>query len=265
MVGLGRFRAPDGFTSRRALLANLPTGDSVLEIGPFDRPALRGANVKYFDVMDQQGLMARARVCGRKAEGCPHIDYVSNIGDLSVISEEKFDNVISSHTLEHQPNLIRHLNQVFDILRPGGRYYLILPDKRFTFDHYVPLTRVSDVLAAHAEVREFHTQTSIFYHYAETTHNSALRHWIGFHRPLRTLPAYIERLRAALELARKKTADYIDVHCWFFTPPSFVTVLKTLSDMNMIGLKIDCVYGTPIGSSEFFAVLQKNPKTNGVQ
>ncbi len=258
-VGLAKFQARDGFTSRRALLASLQTGGSVLEIGPFDQPIMRGPNVKYFDVMDQQDLVARARDCGRKEDGCPHIDYVSNRGDLSVVTEEKFDSVISSHCIEHQPNLIRHLNQVLDVLRPGGRYYVIVPDKRFIFDHYMPLTRVSDVLAAHAEAREVHTPTSVITHYAETTHNNSLRHWMGFHRPLRTTPPYVERLRAALEQVSIRSADYVDVHCWCFTPPSLLTVLKTLSEMNMIGFKIDRVYGTPFGSSEFFAVLHKTP------
>jgi SAM-dependent methyltransferase len=220
---------------------------------------MRGPNVKYFDVIDQQGLMARARALGRQEESCPYIDYVSDKGDLGVVTDEKFDNVVSSHTLEHQPNLIRHLNQVSGILRPGGRYYVMLPDKRFTFDHYIPLTRVSDVLAADAEAREVHTLTSILYHYAETTHNSALRHWLGIHRSSGTSPPYVERLRAALEVTRDRSGDYIDVHCWCFTPPSFLTVLNTLSEMNMIRLGIERVYGTPMGSSEFFAILQKSP------
>jgi predicted SAM-dependent methyltransferase len=258
-VGFAKFQARNGFTSRQALLARLHTGSSVLEIGPFDQPVMRGPNVKYFDVMDQQGLIARARACGRRVEGCPRIDYVSDRGDLSVVTGEKFDSVISSHCIEHQPNLIRHLNQVFDVLRPGGKYYVIVPDKRFIFDHYLPLTRVSDVLAAHAEAREVHTPASIITHYAETTHNSPLRHWLGFHRPLRTTAPYVERLRAALELVSIRSADYVDVHCWCFTPPSLVDVLKTLSEMNMIGFRIDLVYGTPFGSNEFFAVLHKTP------
>jgi SAM-dependent methyltransferase len=258
-VGLAKFQARDGFISRKGLLAGLHAGGPVLEIGPFDQPIMHGANVKYFDIMDQQSLIARALDCGRNQEGCPHIDYVSDQGDLSVITEEKFESVISSHCIEHQPNLIRHLNQVFDILRPGGRYYVIVPDKRFVFDHYLPLTRVSEVLAADLEARKAHTPTSIITHYAETTHNSPSRHWMGFHRPLRTTSPYAERLRAALELVKTRNADYVDVHGWCFTPSTFLTILKTLSEMNMIGLNIERVYGTPFGSNEFFAVLQKRP------
>jgi SAM-dependent methyltransferase len=256
-MGLKKFRARDGFLSRGDLLAGPHASSSVLEIGPFDQPIIRGINVKYFDVKDQQALIARARECGRKPEGCPFIDYVSDRGELTVIIDEKFESIVSSHCIEHQPDLIRHLNQVFDVLMPGGRYYLIVPDKRFVFDHYMPLTRVSEVLAAHAEAREVHTATSIIAHYAETTHNSPLRHWIGFHRPLRGTLPYVQRLRAALELVSIESADYIDVHSWCFTPTSFLTILETLSQMNMIGFNIERVYGTPFGSNEFFAILQR--------
>jgi SAM-dependent methyltransferase len=258
-AGLKKFRARDGFMSRRGLLAGLHAGSSVLEIGPFDQPIMRGTNVKYFDVMDQQALIARARECGRKQEGCPHIDYVSDRGDLTVITQEKFDGVISSHCIEHQPDLIRHINQVFTVLRPGGRYYVIVPDKRFVFDYHMPLTRTSEVLAAHAEAREVHTTASIIAHHAETTHNSPLRHWIGFHRPPHGTLPYVQRLREALELARIGSGNYIDVHAWFFTPSSFLAILETLSQMNMIGFNIERVYGTPFGSNEFFAVLQRKP------
>jgi SAM-dependent methyltransferase len=256
-VGLDKFQARDGFISRKEFLAGLQASGSVLEIGPFDQPIMRGAHVRYFDVMDQPALIQRAQACGRNQDGCPHIDYVSDRGDLSIITEEQFDSVVSSHCIEHQPDFIRHCNQVFDILLPGGRYFVIVPDKRFVFDYYLPETRASDVLAAHAEAREVHTAASIIAHHAETTHNIPMRHWMGFHRPLRTTSPYVERLQAALKLTSTETEDYIDVHGWFFTPKSFLGILETLSQVGAICFDIERVYGTPFGSNEFFAVLRK--------
>jgi predicted SAM-dependent methyltransferase len=261
-IGSQKFSARDGFISKQRLLTDVQAFGKVLEIGPFDQPIVRGTQVKYFDVMDQQALIKRAGACARNQDGCPYIDYVSDRGDLSVITNEKFDSVISSHCIEHQPDLIRHLNQVFDILHPGGRYFVIIPDKRFIFDYYVAVTRVSEVIAAHVEAREVHTAASIITHFAESTHNKPLRHWLGFHRPLRGTPAYVERLRAALELTSVSQADYVDVHSWFFTPRSFLLIMRTLSEAQMIGLSIERVYGTPFGSNEFFAVLQKKAREN---
>jgi SAM-dependent methyltransferase len=254
---LTRFSAPDGFTSRRQLFAALRESNSVLEIGPFDQPIMRGKHVKYFDIMGQEALIDRARECGRNQDGCPPIDYVSDRGDLSVITDEKFEFVLSSHCIEHQPDLIRHLNQVFEVLRPGGKYFLIVPDKRFIFDYYLPLTRVSEVLAAHMEAREVHTAISVIAHYAETTHNSPMRHWLGLHRPPRPAPAYLDRLREALKIATTGQDNYIDVHTWFFTPTNFHTTVQTLSRGGFIGFTVERVYGTPFGSNEFFAVLKR--------
>jgi SAM-dependent methyltransferase len=259
-LGLTKFQSRDGFTSRPRFMAALrANGGSILEIGPFHQPFIRGSNVKYFDLMDQRSLIARARELGHDPGGCPFIHYVSASGDLGVITEERFDSVVSSHCIEHQPDLIRHLNQVHGVLRPGGRYYLIVPDQRFCFDHYLPPSRSSEVLAAHVEARAVHTPAAIIAHYAETTHNNALRHWIGFHRPPNQSARSVERLRSALALIDPRGTGYLDVHGWFFTPSSFQTILDTLAQMHLIGFRIDRVYGTSFGSSEFFAVLRSHP------
>jgi SAM-dependent methyltransferase len=252
---LKQFQSRDGFTSRQRFLEVLNACGSVLEIGPFYNPVVRGTNVKYFDILDQQGLMARARDIGQQPEGCPHIDFISDRGHMDVIGDAKFDNVVSSHCIEHQADLIGHLNEVSKVLRPGGRYYLIVPDKRFMADHYLPLTRVSEVLAARIVGRELPSHESIIAHFAETTHSSPRLHWMGFHRQLRVRP-HIERLTEALKQASKQS-DYVDVHCWTFTPTSFYTILNVVLEMEWIDLEIERVYGTSFCASEFFAVLRK--------
>src|SRR3979490_2427817 len=135
LVRLKKFQSRDGFTSRRRFIEGLDPGGSVLEIGPFYQPLVRGANVKYFDILDQQALIARARDIGQPPEGVPHIDFVSSRGHMGVVGDVKFDNVVSSHCIEHHADLIGHLNEVSQVLRPGGRYYLIVPDKRFMGDY----------------------------------------------------------------------------------------------------------------------------------
>src|SRR4249919_1725326 len=121
---------------RQRFVASVPLDKPVLEIGPFDRPWLSGSNVRYFDVLPQEQLRTRAATeFGRIPKNCPHIHYVSPTGDLSIVDAE-FGAVFSSHCIEHQPDVIRHLREVERLLRPGGLYYLIVPDKRFCFDHF---------------------------------------------------------------------------------------------------------------------------------
>jgi SAM-dependent methyltransferase len=255
LVRLKKFQSRDGFTSKRHFMESLDPGGSVLEIGPFYQPLVRGANVKYFDILDQQALMARARDIGQPPEGVPRIDFVSSRGHMGVVGDVKFDNAVSSHCIEHHADLIGHLNEVSQVLRPGGRYYLIVPDKRFMGDYYQPLARVSEVLAARVVGRELPSHESIISCAAETTHSSPRLHWMGFHRQLRTRP-YSERLTEGLQQASKHS-DYVDAHCWTFTPMSFCSILNVLSEMGWIDLEIERVYGTSFFSSEFFAVLRK--------
>ena len=124
----GRFASPAA--SRQGLMALIPPEASVLEIGPFCNPAVKGENVRYFDVLAQRDLISRAKQIGLPCDECPHINYVSPLADLSIVYE-KFDFVVACHSLEHQPDLIRHLTDVERILNARGAYFIVVPDKRY--------------------------------------------------------------------------------------------------------------------------------------
>lgn len=51
------------------------------------------------------------------------------------IKAETYDFTLSSHALEHTANPIKALRELRRVLKPGGSLLLILPDRRFTFDH----------------------------------------------------------------------------------------------------------------------------------
>ena len=60
--------------------------------------------------------------------------YISEATDLSKIADQRYDFLLSSHSLEHVANPIKALKEWFRVLKPGGKLILILPDKRYTFD-----------------------------------------------------------------------------------------------------------------------------------
>lgn len=96
---------------------------SVLEIGPFLNPMLVADEVKYFDVLDLEGLKERAKNVGYPEINPVKIDYVSATGDLSVIPESNsFTLVAGSNVLSHQVDLVRHMQQVGRLLKEGGYY-----------------------------------------------------------------------------------------------------------------------------------------------
>lgn len=237
---------------RENLLAFVGESGSVLEIGPFHSPLMRGANVEYLDVLDAGQLRARASHTGGNPDGVPEV--IHHVGSLDAV-DRRYDAVLSSHAVEHQPDLVRHLQQVERILQPGGGYFLIVPDKRYCFDHFIAESTIADVLQAHAEERRVHTLKSVIEHRALTVHNDSLRHWQGDHgSPERNRAA---RAQAAMEEYRGAAGGYIDVHAWYFTPPTFRSVVTTLRDLGLIGLEIAGIYHPAFGRNEFCAILRR--------
>lgn len=238
---------------RTDFLQSIPTSGDVLEIGPFYKPFVRGENIKYFDIMDRDALIKRAAELEQdfKPEDVPFIDYVSPIGDLSIINE-KFDAVFSSHVIEHQFDLIDHLQKVSRLLKPGGRYYVIAPDKRYCFDHFQPESTVADVIDAHYEKRKKHSLKNVILHRAFITHNSSGHHWQGENGTLENIP---EKIKDAIE--EYSTKPYIDVHALFMTPDTLTQIIKLLNQLNYIDLDIERIHPTEPGGIEFFFVLTK--------
>lgn len=247
-------RQSSSAASRSGLLDLIEPRDDVLEIGPFTSPTCRGRRVKYFDVLDRPGLVERAHRIGISTEGAVDIDYVSPTGDLSVVGDGTFDVVVSSHCIEHQPDLIDHLNHVARVLRPGGHYLLMIPDKRYCFDHFIAETTVANVIAAKG--RRTHTIASVIEHRALTTHNDPARHWLGDHglqaiddNPARAVEALVEFEAAA--------GAYIDVHAWQFTPSALRRLIRQLLALGLIDLDVAAVYSTVKNSHEFTAILRR--------
>lgn len=253
--GIGDGRQGTPAAARPEFVALAGGHPSALEIGPFANPALRGENVRYFDVLDTENLRRRAVVHGVDPEKCPPIDYVSASGDLSAV-DRSFAVAFSSHVIEHQPDLIAHLQSVARLIESDGYYFLAIPDKRFCFDHFIAESGVAEVIDAHARRLRRHDVRSMVEHLAMTTHNDALLHWRGDHGE----PNYRKdpRLfRAAVELVLFNQG-YVDSHSWQFTPDSFRGLVTLLHELKLSPLSVARVYATTYGSNEFYAVLRKH-------
>jgi SAM-dependent methyltransferase len=237
---------------RSSFLALVDDAQSVLELGPFVNPCLSGPNVKYFDVLDKTALLARAMQISLDVSKAVDIDFVSDIADMSVVNET-FDVVVSSHSIEHNPDLIDHLKQVERILKPGGRYLVIVPDKRYCFDHFLPESSIAEILDARGRTR--HSLASIIEHRAQTTHNDAARHWNGDHgAPL--MANGVGSIVGAIAEYQDANGAYIDVHAWQFTPESVRSNVKMVKEIGLISLVVERLYPTVHGSNEFCAVLR---------
>lgn len=248
----GRWGSPHA--GRFSFLDIIPKDGDILEIGPGSNPVMRGEQVRYFDVLSTEGLKARSEFFSENVSSTPDLDYSSPVGDLRVI-DRKFPTIVSSHCIEHQPDLVRHLRDVEHLLEPGGAYYVLAPDKRFTGDHYIPLSTIGEVVEAHAMKRTFHSAANVVDVEAMYTHNDGKRHWDGDHGPVPE-PYSAARIKAALEKCQS-SEDYVDVHAWFWTADTFRALINTIADLGWTSLRPVRVYQPPYPANEFCAILTR--------
>lgn len=256
--GIIEGRQANCLSSRVDFVSLIPPDADVLEIGPFNRPLVSGSNVRFFDVLSEQELAVRAHAQGMPSDDIPKIDFVSRSGDLTVVTQP-FDYVLSSHCLEHQPNLISHLRQVERILRPSGLYFVLIPDKRYCFDFFIAESTVAEVLEAHYTDRKTHNLKSVIEHRALTTHNDCKRHWAGDHGE--RFGSVAPRVAAAIREFEAAAGDYVDVHAWYFTPDSMAVLIDVLRKLSFIGLSLERLYPTRRFSNEFWMVLSKDRRS----
>lgn len=231
-----------------------------LEIGPFDCPVLRGEKVKYFDVLDQYSLKKRNKECDRPfpSDNVPFIDYVDSKGDLKVIND-KFNIILSCHSIEHQLDFIQHLKDISNLLKENGYYVILLPDKRYCFDHFIKESTLADIISDHLNKPKLHSVKSVIEHRALTCHNDSIRHWNNDHGD-QTYVSNPEIIMSAIKEYQNSvfTNQYTDVHSLQFTPESFENIINLLNKLNYINLVVDNIYNTIKNSCEFYVILKKN-------
>ena len=221
---------------------------SVLEIGPFNNPIFTGDNVKYFDVLNSVNLKDRSKNLGLDTTRIPDvIHFVDPYGDLSKVNE-KFDLVISSHVIEHQPDLISFLINIKKLLNIGGIAAFIVPDKRYCFDHYNSTSNIFEILSSHISKDKKHLLYKFFLHRLNTVHNDPVRHWQKDHGKLKLNK---EQFLEAINEWNENKSNYIDVHSWFFTPLSLLQIFQSLKDFDYLNYNTINIFNTPQNQLEF--------------
>ena len=247
--------------ANRGEFARLAGSNRVLEIGPFTRPLLVGPNIVYADIYSTSQLQELAPRLELRPEDVPEITYVITPGDLNGITG-KFDSIVSGHVIEHQPNLVGRLQQVSYLLDDGGMYFILAPDYRYCFDHYMRPSTVSQVLDAYARKVTMHDPVSLIASRLTRAHNDSVRHWAGDHGDPEIHPVFpqhdrITRLKLALQESMFAPESLNNEHAWFFTPDSFAAIVRDLFDLELIDLKLERLYPTLHNTLEFWAILRK--------
>lgn len=238
-----------------------------LEIGPLHNPRVRKSegDIRYLDHTTAEGLRAKY---ANDADAAPlahlvvDVDYVWQPGQRirDAVAGTTFDYVIASHLLEHVPNPLGWLEQVYEVLNPGGLLALVLPDKRYCFDVNRGLTTMADLVDAYLRRLEVPSFRQIYDHEANFVPVDIEALWNGGdgHGLVRQDVEDPERFafQCCVEHATS-TGEYRDVHCHTFTPASFLGLLHGACRLGLFGFDVISFHPTEVGQHEFFVTLQR--------
>jgi len=236
-----------------------------LEIGPSHRPLApkrAGFNVHILDHASATELRAKYQNANVDINNIEEVDFVWRGQPYSELIGQThcYDWIISSHVIEHVPDLISHIKECELLLKPNGFLSLIIPDKRYCFDYFQPLTSTGNWLDAFAERRKKPTPGQVFDHIANTSKRKGNGAWGN--DGLGGADSLGHSFQQAMSIYAKsiETPDYIDVHCWRFIPESFKLIIADLKNLGLIDLNVVLHFDTT--GTEFYMTLAKTSENN---
>src|SRR5262249_17753701 len=142
-----------------------------------------------------------------------------------VCKRTDYDFVIASHVIEHVPNVLGWFEGIFEVLRPGGRFNLAIPDRRFTFDIRRKPSTLGEMVEAYLLKYTHPSVRQVFDHTFDARAVDPGEPWdTSFN--VTTVPRYCgdDAMQFAFEQSKLVVggSKYIDAHCWIFTPLSFL-------------------------------------------
>lgn len=232
-----------------------------LEIGPSHNPIVpkkKGFNVHILDHLSAAELRKKYQGHDVNLDNIEEVDYVwrgENLPDL-IGKTNCYDWIIASHVIEHLPDLISWLQQCEALLKPHGILSLVIPDKRYCFDYFSSISSTGNVLDAYSEKRVRPSPGQIFDHFANAAKRRGNITWSS--DKLGGADEFIHPFQQAQALWDRSvsTTEYIDTHCWRFTPNSFHLMLSDLQMIGLTGFGIAKEFDTE--GCEFFVALRKN-------
>jgi hypothetical protein len=254
---------------RRAekVLLEINTSGKGLEIGPSHNPIApksSGYQVEIIDHLSAEGLREKYKDHNLLLEKIEEVDYVWSGEKLSVLvgKSNQYDWIIASHVIEHVPDLISFFQECEKLLISNdGVLALVVPDMRYCFDCLSPLTTVGELLDAYESKRSRPTPGQIFNHYSRAVlRNGAIAWSEGDYGDISFAHNFSEAAKAYKKAAN--FPEYIDTHCWRFTPESFELILNDLNDLEIINLTVKSFYDT--AGCEFHINLKVSNKSKKV-
>lgn len=240
----------------RAYIRHLGAGKRILEIGPSYNPIFpkgSGADIWVMDHAPKEELVAKYTAFGIDISQIGDVDFVTT--DLSDVVAEghAFDLIVASHLIEHATDIIEFFKNCESALSVSGKIALIVPDKRFSFDYFRPLSTPGQMIDAYLSGRKLHLG-ALYDHYSYFCRRDGQMAWWdkdAFD------PEFIHSSATSREPLDRvlRTGEYEDAHEWVFTPASFRFIINELRQGEFMNFGIEEFFGS-IGF-EFMTTLSR--------
>lgn len=239
----------------------------ILELGPLNRPIADKSiypNVFYCDVRSTEDV--RKLYSGNdyleatgimvNPETIVPIDYVIQESyEKTFENVEKFDYVIASHVLEHMENLIFALRDISTVLKPGGVFCIIYPDKRYCFDHFRNSASFRDAYNVFCNGTEENAPMVLDFYYSVVPENNPYVFWqkegVLRHLPTASFENAVKHYEQALEGIKMD-----DVHYWPFTDMDFLKFLYDCTRAKLIPFRCVSFWPCLQNGQQFMVALQ---------
>jgi len=247
-------------TRKEKIFAHLNPNGIGIEIGASFNPIApksEGFKVHVIDHLNQEDLIAKYKDQGINTDNIEAVDFVWNGEALDELTQQKnyYDWIIASHVIEHIPDFIGFLNNCAAVLKENGVISLVVPDKRFCFDHFRPITGISKIIDSHLQKNILHSPGTVVEQTLNAVHRGGAIAW-----DKETTSEYIikNKFNIALKKMNKVINEhkYIDSHAWCFVPSSFRLMIHDLFMLMFIPFQELAYF--PTDGCEFYISLSRN-------
>jgi len=244
-------------TSR--ILEHINVDGRGIEIGPCHSPVApkrKGFRVETIDHLDKEGLLRKYAGQKINTDNIEEVDFVWRGESYAELTgrQHYYDWVIASHVIEHTPDLVAFINQCDDILAQEGVLSLVVPDKRYCFDKYRPISSLAHVVDRHLSGAVQHSPGAVAEYYLNVVRCDGEDAWdastTGQYTFSHPSEAGLKNYSAALG-----AGEWLDVHAWCFVPHSFRLLIQDLYGLGLIKLK-ELSFHSTVGC-EFYMTLSR--------
>lgn len=136
---LMRLETYEGMSRAKRELARRHLRGRGVELGALHNPLpcdKSRCTVSYVDRLTREQALATFPELDEHADKIVDPDFIVDLAteNLSALRPHGFDFFIANDVIEHLPNPLKLLRDVYDVMKPGALLFLSAPDRDFTFD-----------------------------------------------------------------------------------------------------------------------------------